>query len=127
MNNMSYKRKVTDNVLDLAKTRYSAMEQIDVMQGREINYGGEQNPLNKGVFLRQIATFEEAIKEYNQYLEQADIKRNRVAEAKRNLALMHSSLLKGAVAEFGADADEVEMLGGTRISERKRPVRKKTK
>lgn len=124
---MSYRRKISEKTLDLAKTRYSAMEQIDVMQGREINYGGEQNPLNKAVFLRQISVLEDAIKEYNQFLEQADVKRNRVLEAKRNLALMHSGLLKGAVAEFGADADEVEMLGGTRISERKRPVRKKSK
>ncbi|MFH1005523.1 MAG: hypothetical protein V1781_08560, partial [Bacteroidota bacterium] len=42
----------------------------------------------------------------------------------KEIASIYSGVLKGAVSKFGADSSVVEQLGGTRYSERKRPVRK---
>ena len=42
----------------------------------------------------------------------------------KKLSEMCTKVLSGAVSEFGDDSDEYEQLGGTRKSDRKKPVRK---
>lgn len=121
---MAFKKRESARIVGQSKTRLSAMEQIDTELSRTVDYGGAGRPLTKAEFVNQIAECETKVKEYNQFLEQADAKSNAVLEAEDVLEEMYSQVLKGAVSEFGADANEIEKLGGTRSSERKPPVRK---
>lgn len=45
-------------------------------------------------------------------------------EEEKKLNDMCTIVLAAAVSEFGDDSDEYEQLGGTRKSDRKKPVRK---
>ncbi len=56
---------------------------------------------------------------------QADAQSNSLKEMERTISKIGVTILKGVVSKFGADADEVEMVGGTRRSDRKSPVHKK--
>lgn len=121
---MALRKKKSGAIINKSEVRLSAMEQIDTEKNTTINYGGKTNPLTAADFSDQIEVCEDRIKEYNQFLEQADAKGNRIKAEEKKLSAMYARVLKGAVGEFGADADEIEKLGGTRSSERKRPARK---
>ena len=82
-------------------------------------------PLTQKEMEKQVSTCEKLNSAHNKDLEAADKSLNEVLAAEEKLEAMYSEVLKGAVSEFGQDSSEVEMLGGTRKSERKRPVRKK--
>ena len=111
-------------VVGESKIRLSAMQQIDTDEGRVVEYGGEGRTLTKVEFEAKVEECETRNADYNKLLEEADKFLNHVLQSERELQTMYTQVLKSAVAEFGEDADEIEMLGGTRISERKRPVRK---
>ena len=102
----------------------SAMQEIDKTTGRTVDYGGTGRPITQKEMDEQITTCEKLNSAYNMELDAADKALNEVLAAEEKLEAMYSEILKGAVSEFGRDSSEVEMLGGTRTSERKRPVRK---
>jgi len=116
---MGFNRKERSKVVDQASTRLSAMKQIDTQQGAAVNYGSATKPLTSAIVETQITLVELKRTQYNQFLEQADAKNNEFEAEEQKLEFMHSGVLKGAVPQFGEDSNEVEMLGGTRVSERK--------
>lgn len=84
--------------------------------------------LGEGV---SVATFETAINlpvgliaQYNSILSQADDLLNQINDATTAMNDMSSRVLNGGKFKFGANSSEYEMLGGTRKSERKKPLRK---
>ena len=124
---MAKQKRKQPRIVSQAEVRLSAMEKIDETSGRTVNYGGEKRPLTQKEMEEQISTCEKHNSAYNKDLEAADKSYNEVLAAEEKLEEMYSEVLKGAVSEFGQDSSEVEMLGGTRKSERKRPIREARK
>jgi hypothetical protein len=120
---MGFKRRKSGRIVTQAKTRLSAMKEIDILENRTVDYGGQGRPLTAVDLEKQIDLCENEVMSHNQLLEQADATGNHIDAEENTLEEMYSQVLKGAVAEFGTDSDEVEMLGGTRKSERRRPRR----
>ena len=108
-----------------ADLRYRGMKKIDIKNKDLINYGGRDNSLSSEDFKVQIALCRQNNEEYNKALVTADEKSAKLKSSETKLADMYSRVLLGCISKFGSDAMEVTMLGGTRKSERKRPVRKK--
>ena len=100
------------------------MQQIDADKGRVIDYGDVGSPLTSATFEAQIEKCELEVTEHNQLLEQADGKGNDIESDEQKLKEQFASVLGAAPGKFGADSNELEMLGGTRRSERRRPKRK---
>lgn len=65
-----------------------------------------------------------ALDEYNRALAVADEKLNVFNQAESDLRGFNSKVLPAIGLKYGKDSGEYESVGGTRDSERKRPVRK---
>ena len=121
---MAFNRRKSKLIVTQAKTRLSAMKQIDTDKGRVIDYGDVGAPLTSATFEAQIRKCEDDVTEHNQLLEQADTKSNMIDSDEQKLREQFTAVLGAASGKFGEDSNEIEMLGGTRKSERKRPTRK---
>ena len=121
---MAFKNRKPGVVVDDAKVRLDGMKGIDIANTTTINYGSIIKPLTQTDMNAQITLIEKAISNYNQLLENATAMLNTIKEAEAKLDTMYTRVLKGAIAQFGPDSSEVEVLGGTRTSERKKPVKK---
>ena len=122
---MAFKNRKPGVVVDSAKVRLDGMRQIDKDLGATVNYGSVANSLTQNDVDTQIVAIEKQISEYNQLLEKATATLNNINTDEVKLDEMYMRILKGAVAQFGSNSNEVEVLGGTRFSERKPTVRKK--
>ena len=121
---MAYQRRVDDKVIGKMKTRLSAMQQIDTDQGAAVDYGGTANPLTVASVQKKLDNYTKKLESYNKFLEQADRDNNDLDTMQKDIAADYSNVLSAAKPRFGKNSNEVEMLGGTRSEERKRPVRK---
>jgi len=122
---MAKRKRPQPLIVTQSEVRLSAMMKIDETSGRTVDYGGTGRPITQKEMDEQITKCEKLNTAYNKELEGADKALNEVLAAEEKLEAMYSEVLKGAVSEFGRDSSEVEMLGGTRTSERKRIVKKK--
>ncbi|MFA6979322.1 MAG: hypothetical protein WC209_08375 [Ignavibacteriaceae bacterium] len=123
---MSFKKRETSKTVERGKSRITGMETIDKNKGKVINYGGDEIVLTKVEMQTQVDLCEAIRKEYNQALEAADIISNRLAAEEAKLKTMCNKILSSAKGKFDGNADEIEILGGTRTSDRKKPVKKNT-
>lgn len=121
---MALRKRKVSRVIVRAKNRITAVEQIDTKHNTLIEYSGGDNLLTKKAFAEKIHECENLINKYNSKLEEADLIGSRIAESEAELSDMYTAILSGAKSRFGLDSDEVKMLGGTRKSERKKPLRK---
>jgi hypothetical protein len=64
------------------------------------------------------------LSEYNQKVAELDDLGNALDAAESELSDLNGRVLSATKAQYGPDSSEYEMVGGTRRSERKRPVRK---
>lgn len=124
---MAYKARKVSKTIENAKVRLAGMAAIDVKRNKTINYGGVDNPLTQTEMNAKIAAAEAKLAKYNQILDTADNELNEFLELEKEVANAYMTVLKGAVANFGDDSNEIEILGGTKRSERKRPARKSKK
>ena len=121
---MALRKRKTSRSIERAKNRLAAVEQIDIKHNTLIEYSGGNNLLTKKEFTVKIQECENLINNYNSKLEEADLIGNEITESESELSDMYTAILAGAKSRFGLDSDEVKMLGGTRKSERKRPIRR---
>lgn len=121
---MALRKKNTSRIIERAKTRLIAVEQIDVKYNTKIEYSGGSNVVTIVEFSEKINLCENLRTNYNNKLEEADSIGNKISEAESELSDMFTAILAGAKSRFGLDSDEVKQLGGTRKSERKKPFRK---
>jgi len=105
-----------------AAERYEAMKKIDEQNTKVINYGGENNPLTNADMLSKINECKDLMNEYNSLLEEADEKAKQLAVAEEELGEFFTRVLAGGKSIFGVDSDEVELLGGTKKSLRKKHI-----
>ncbi len=122
---MAFRNRRPGVVVDKASVRLDGMKQIDAALMTVVNYGSIANILTKTEVENQITGIMTLISDYNQLLETATTKLNTLKQKEQELQRMYTRVLKGAIAQFGVDSSEVEVLGGTRLSERKSPVKTK--
>ena len=122
---MGYRERKPGVVVDSAKVRLDGMKTIDTNMGTTVNYGSPTDKITQTEMTDLISKVEDMVSDYNQILEKASSVLNNLADAETKLRKMSLRVVKGAVAQFGDDSSELEVLGGVRVSERKKPVHKK--
>lgn len=114
----------------MARSRKSATRTMTDAQERLTNLKSIDPALNLGAGLTN-ALYEAAAAQtaakldvYNQTLALLDAQLNEFEESEKELRDMSVRMLSGVGVKFGYDSSEYEQAGGTRKSERARPVRK---
>jgi hypothetical protein len=121
---MALRKRKVSRIIERAKLRLEAAGLIDSKHDAIIEYSGGNKLLTKKEFSEKIFECESLINDYNEMLEDVDSVGQKIGVAESELSDMHTAILAGAKSRFGLDSDEVKMLGGTRKSERKKPLRK---
>lgn len=112
-------KKRTSKIFDDADLRASGMQSIDP----NLSLG---NNLTLAKFKQLITDGRTKLDDYNLTLATADQKANDVAAAEQNVRDYSARMLAGVAATYGKDSSQYEQSGGTRTSERKRTVTKKS-
>ncbi|MBZ0202972.1 MAG: hypothetical protein K8I03_08155 [Ignavibacteria bacterium] len=120
---MALRRRNPSAKVTKAEKRLEAMKKIDLRNNRQINYGGDNNPLTSVEMLKQIEECRQLIIEYNSMIEMVDERSAAIRKAEEKLGDYFTRVLAGGRSIFGVDSDEVEELGGTKKSERKKPIK----
>lgn len=118
---MAYKDRKSPALILKSESRLAGVLEVDTKKGTQINYGKEGETLTSKEFTVQIEACNRANLAYNQILKTADDHLNGLLAEEKKLAEMYTQILNSAKGKFGTDATEIEMLGGTRKSERKKP------
>jgi uncharacterized protein YukE len=113
---MAFKKR-SSLILADAQKRASALASIDAA----LDLGGG---LTLQAFNQQVASLQAKLDEYNTALSRVDELGNQLKAQEKKVQDLHERMLAGVAAKYGRDSDEYEKAGGTRKSERKRPVRK---
>jgi uncharacterized coiled-coil protein SlyX len=109
--------KKTSRALQKAHKRLSGLKAIDV----KLDMGNGMTVEN---FESRITDTETRLSEYNELLAQSDAAKNVFSKCEAELTDLYKRLLEAVAVVYGHDSDEYEKAGGTRKSDRKRPVRK---
>ena len=121
---MAYRIKDKSPVVEKSEDRAAGVKTVDDKKGSKQNYGTASAPLTIDEFTGQIAVVENKRKEGNELLKRMDQINNEYEAEENKLDRMYTQILASAVSVLGDDSDEYELLGGTKRSERKHPVRK---
>ena len=84
------------------------------------------NGISVAKFNALTLDLKKALDDYNTLLSEGDAALNRVVATEKSIRDVSERLLAGVASRYGKDSDEYEKAGGTRKSERKKPIRKKT-
>jgi len=120
---MSFRKRETSPVVNKANLRLSGMKDIDKSRGKAIDYGGEDNVITSETVETLLKKVNSNTELYNQALQQADALSNMIDADEAQLNSMLKAVLNSASAKFGDDSNEIEKLGGTRKSDRKKFTR----
>lgn len=82
------------------------------------------NGLTVAAYKAKIDEITGVLEDYNSLLAQADEKSNLFEALERELRDWNERFLMAVAARYGKNSSEYEMAGGTRKSERKKPVKK---
>lgn len=107
----------TSAILETARQRLAGLKAITPAPslGPSISVAG---------FETLITDFNTRLGGYNEKVAALDDEQNGISEDELALREMNKRVLSAVEAQFGPDSSEYEQVGGTRQSERKRPVRK---
>jgi uncharacterized protein YoxC len=109
--------KRSSSVLDNAERRAAALKSISA----SLDLG---NGLTIEAFNELIQDMQDKLEAYNIALSAVDAAQSKVQEVERSLRDLSEHMLLGVAVKYGKNSVEYEMAGGTRKSDRKRPVRK---
>lgn len=109
------KKEATKQIIE-ARKRLAGAKGIDT----SLDLG---NGLKISVLDEKIDEAQAALDSYNESLTLADTKLNDFNRINKELGELSGRFFNGAASKFGKDSSEYEAFGGTRQSERKRPVR----
>lgn len=115
---MAFKKRESA-AISAAKTRSAELKAIQPDGKLDLGNGHTHEALDA-----QIKKTSEALEAYNTSLTTSDKLGNIVTAEEKKLSRLSSDILTGVGQRFGTDSDEYEQAGGTRDSERKKPVRK---
>ena len=111
------KRK--SNVLEVALRRLAGLKKISPKPTFAV-------PLSEETYEAEIEGFSDDQNAYNGEVAALDEKTNRLEARERLLDDFNQRILAGIRSQYGPDSNELELVGGVRRSDRKRPVRTKT-
>ena len=113
---MARKRR-TSTVLETTRQRLAGLKKINPAPdfGSSLNAAGGQ---------AVITDLTDELDSYNQNMAALDEQQNLVDTKENAAGDWHKRILAAVGAKYGTDSSEYEMVGGTRVSERKRPSRK---
>ncbi|NJN88048.1 MAG: hypothetical protein HC881_19350 [Leptolyngbyaceae cyanobacterium SL_7_1] len=75
-------------------------------------------------YVQSIDQLRERLATYNSLLAQIDLAQTELLEREKALKRLSEDMLIDVASKYGKDSYEYQMAGGTRRSDRKRPVRK---
>lgn len=104
-------------ILEAARQRLANLKAITP----EPNFGPA---LTAASYEAKITSVADKLDAYNQMLAALDDKLNELDAEEAELNNWNRRILSAGEASFGPDSSEYEMLGGTRVSDRKKPTRK---
>jgi hypothetical protein len=113
---MARKRR-TSAVEEEARQRLAGLKQIDPAP----DFGGNLNAAGGQAVITDLAT---ELDSYNQNTAALDEQQNLVDTKEDNLNDWNKRVLAAVGARYGNDSSEYEMVGGTRLSDRKKPKTK---
>ncbi|MEO8209117.1 MAG: hypothetical protein ABI840_01040 [bacterium] len=117
---MALRKRNPSTIFNKSKVRFSGVQQIDSDKGTVINYGSTENLLTKQEYDSQINLVESKNTAYNRALETADRIHVDLKDAEKKLSGYYTQILASAKGKYGIDSTEYMMLGGTRVSDRKK-------
>lgn len=110
--------KKTSKTIEDAKTRLASLRSIDA----NLDLG---NGITVALFEEELSKTEESLASYNTTLSMADEGLANFEDNEKVLADIHERALLGVGSKFGKDSIEYEKAGGTRKSDRRKPIRTK--
>ncbi|HXI24140.1 MAG TPA: hypothetical protein VNG71_09785 [Pyrinomonadaceae bacterium] len=111
------RQKRNSPVLQTARERLAGLKEFHI----EPDFGAA---LTVAAYETEINGYATDETNYNQDLAALDDKQNRLDARESGLKDLNQRILAAVKAQFGPDSSEFELAGGTRRSERKKPVRK---
>jgi predicted nucleic acid-binding Zn-ribbon protein len=111
------RQKKLSPFLESAQQRLNALATIDPA----LDLG---NGLTLASYRAEVTAAQSKQDAYNALLTQVDQAYNEFQDAEKSIRDLSERMLAGVASKYGKDSSEYEMAGGTRKSERKRPVRK---
>ena len=114
---MSRQRRTIPREVESAQQRVNGL--VSIEEALDLGNGVSVEALRAA-----IRAVMDEVSEYNTMISNADEKSNRVDALVDALNDLTSRTLKGVESRYGKDSNEYEKAGGTRKSDRKRPVRK---
>lgn len=114
---MARRKLISVATLDKGKTRLDSIKSIDPV----LDLG---NGVTAAGYEAEITLLKNKISVYNTLLSTIDEKYNEYEAQNEVVRIWNERVLKGVSFKFGADSNEYEMAGGTRKSERKKPLKK---
>lgn len=115
---MARVKKTVSREVMKAEARMNGSKSIDI----DLDLGGD---LKMAGFQTVITANRNAIEDYNTTLSSLDQKLNLINSTDKAVREYSQRWLNAVGSKYGYDSDEYEMAGGTRKSERKKPVKKK--
>ena len=106
-------------VLEAARKRLAGLKAIETP-----NLGTN---LTEAIFTAKITSLSNRLDSYNTLLTRADEEQNELEKEEAETAELSRRFLAAAEAQHGPDSNEYEMLGGTRTSDRKKPIEEEFK
>jgi hypothetical protein len=103
-------------VMDDGLKRAAALKTVD--PAMDFGNGASLAALTAG-----LADVETKLNTYNGLLSQSDDALNQLGAAEKTVTDLSTRLLSGVRTKYGADSSQYEAAGGTRTSEKKKPVR----
>ena len=79
--------------------------------------------LDEAAYEAEINGFSDDQDAYNGKLAALDDENNRLEDREQRLNTLNTRILAAVKAHFGPDSSEFELIGGVRLSDRKKPVR----
>lgn len=110
--------KRNSTILEATRRRLEGLKSITPKP----NYGAG---LTEAAFEESIVAAETLLSQYNQMLSQLDELQNQLAAAEKVANDKSKRILSATEATYGPDSNEYEMVGGTRLSDRKKRGSKK--
>ena len=110
-------KKSNSFIIEMAAKRSAGLESIDPA----LDLG---NGLTLAAYKAALGDAQAKMSAYNTLLSDVDNAGNAFHAAEKNLRDLNDRVLAGVAARYGRDSSAYEQAGGTRKSERKRPVRK---
>ena len=111
------RRKKKSDVIDTAKNRLAGMKSIS--EKLDLGHG-----CTTAAVEARLKEARSSLENYNNLLAKVAAAGNEFERAEQALSDISKNILMGAAMKYSLDSDEYEMVGGVRLSDRKRSRRK---